>query len=84
MGWRGAAVLRRNAAVALGNARDPATIPALCEALQEDPHPLVRGHVAWALGRMETAAARAILRERLACERDESVREEIAAALEPA
>src|SRR5581483_5164404 len=38
MGWRGAAVLRRNAAVALGNALDRAAIPALTACLREDPH----------------------------------------------
>jgi epoxyqueuosine reductase len=61
MGWRGGAVLRRNAAVALGNALDRAAVPALCEALQRDPHPLVRGHAAWALGRIGSPRALAAL-----------------------
>ncbi len=38
----------RNVAVALGNSRDPAGIPALEEALQDD-EPLVRSHAEWAL-----------------------------------
>lgn len=83
MGWRGAAVLRRNAAVALGNALDRSTVSALAEALQDDPHPMVRGHAAWALGRIGSPAA---LRALTACgvsEIQASVREEIAAALEP-
>ena len=37
MGWRGAAVLRRNAAVALGNALDRSAVPALIEALTPIP-----------------------------------------------
>jgi epoxyqueuosine reductase len=41
--------LARNAAVALGNRRDRATIPALLTALHNDPEPLVREHAAWAL-----------------------------------
>ncbi|MFI5310523.1 MAG: tRNA epoxyqueuosine(34) reductase QueG, partial [Gemmatimonadales bacterium] len=41
--------LARNAAVALGNRRDPRTIPALDAARTEDPEPLVREHAAWAL-----------------------------------
>jgi epoxyqueuosine reductase len=41
--------LARNAAVALGNRRDPASIPALTAARRDDPDPLVRMHAAWAL-----------------------------------
>jgi epoxyqueuosine reductase len=81
MGWRGAAVLRRNAAVALGNALDRSTVPALVEALEHDPHPMVRGHAAWALGRIGSPAALAALQARMECERDGTVREEIAAVL---
>ena len=41
--------LARNAAVALGNRRDPGTIPALVAAKRDDPDPVVRSHAAWAL-----------------------------------
>ncbi len=81
MGWRGAAVLRRNAAVALGNTLDRAAVPTLAQALETDPHPLVRGHAAWGLGRIGSPAAAAALRERQAHEPDAQVRDEIAAAL---
>jgi epoxyqueuosine reductase len=81
MGWRGAAVLRRNAAVALGNTLDRAAIPALAEALREDPHPMVRGHAAWALGRIGGNEARAHLVACTSEEPEESVREEAASAL---
>ena len=64
MGWRGAAVLRRNAAVALGNALDRSTVGALTRASRRDPHPMVRGHAAWALGRIGSPRAIAALRER--------------------
>lgn len=83
MGWRGAAVLRRNAAIALGNALDRSTVPALACALDEDPHPLVRGACAWALGRIGSPAAIAALQLRLAREEDAGVRDELEAALEP-
>jgi epoxyqueuosine reductase len=83
MGWRGAAVLRRNAAVALGNALDRAAVPALEASLQGDPHPLVRGHAAWALGRIGSPRALAGLCGALAGERDTGVREELLAALAP-
>ncbi len=83
MGWRGGAVLRRNAAVALGNSLDRAAVPPLARALQGDPHPLVRGHSAWALGRIGSAQAIAALNRRLPIEPDRGVRDEIHAALEP-
>jgi epoxyqueuosine reductase len=81
LGWRGAAVLRRNAAVALGNALDRADVPALEEALGADPHPLVRGHAAWALGRIGSPRALAVLGARLLAERDPLASDEIRAAL---
>lgn len=83
MGWRGAAVLRRNAAVALGNALDRASVPALAVALASDPHPMVRGHAAWALGRIGSPRALAVLAARAACECDEGVRAEIGEAQAP-
>jgi len=82
MGWRGGAVLRRNAAVALGNALDRSAIPALALALREDPHPMVRGHAAWALGRIGAPSALTALRQRYWVEKDGGVLEEIHAALE--
>jgi epoxyqueuosine reductase len=81
IGWRGGAILRRNAAVALGNLLDRADVPVLEEALAGDPHPLVRGHVAWALGRIGSPRALAALRARLDAETDALVLDEIQAAL---
>ncbi len=83
MGWRGAAILRRNAAVALGNSLDRAAVPALRDALFGDPHPLVRGHAAWALGRIGSPPAIEALALRLLSESDATVKEEVEAALEP-
>ncbi len=72
--------LLRNVAVALGNWGSPEAVPALVRAL-EDPEPLVRGHAAWALGRIGTAEARAALAPRAGADVDPYVREEIVAAL---
>ena len=72
--------LQRNACVALGNLADPASVAALCQALAEG-EPLVRGHAAWALGRIGTPEARRALDEALSQERDSEVLEEIDAAL---
>ncbi|MBV8083044.1 MAG: tRNA epoxyqueuosine(34) reductase QueG [Candidatus Eremiobacteraeota bacterium] len=87
MAWRGKAVLQRNAAVALGNSRDPQAIPPLITAL-DDRKPLVRGHAAWALGNLMRCRgafverARAALEALLARETDRWVREEVRLALE--
>ncbi|MFY9740106.1 MAG: tRNA epoxyqueuosine(34) reductase QueG [Candidatus Cybelea sp.] len=83
MGWRGAAVLRRNAAVALGNALDRSTVGPLAESLCRDPHPMVRGHAAWALGRIGSPAAVAALSAQANVEPSEEVRAEISMALQP-
>lgn len=70
----------RNVAVALGNAKRPEAVPALTAALA-DPEPLVRAHVAWALGEIDSEEAIRALRERAGVETDPEVREEIAHAL---
>ncbi|HZY97953.1 MAG TPA: 4Fe-4S double cluster binding domain-containing protein, partial [Candidatus Baltobacteraceae bacterium] len=82
MGWRGAAVLRRNAAVALGNVKDRSTVSALARALEADPHPMVRAHVAWALGQIGSPSAITALQRRDGVEQDGNVCEEIRVALE--
>ncbi len=84
MGWRGAAILRRNAAVALGNGLDRADVPALAQALAEDPHPGVRAHAAWSLGRIGSPRACAELRAAALRESEATVVAEIEAALVPA
>jgi epoxyqueuosine reductase len=89
--FRGSAVLRagyegflRNVLVAAGNSRDSTLIPAVRERL-DDPSALIRGHAAWALGRIGGVCARDALRGRLPREPDPGVREEIGIALdEPA
>jgi epoxyqueuosine reductase len=73
--------LLRNVAVALGNWGSPEAVPALAAALS-DEEPLVRGHAAWALGRVGTEAARQALRGRDEVEADAWVREEIGAGLD--
>lgn len=69
--------LLRNVAVALGNSRNPAAVGPLRAAL-DDPEPLVRGHAAWALGRLGQPGP---LKARLDREENASVRQEILIAL---
>jgi epoxyqueuosine reductase len=75
------ALLQRNAAVALGNCGDRTVVAPLGAALRTSRFPLVRGHAAWALGRLGGAAARAGLAAGRRTETDASVIEEIDAAL---
>lgn len=72
--------LQRNACVALGNIGDLRAVPALGSVLGE-AQPLVRGHAAWALGRIGGRQALQLLEHALEQETDLEVREEIESAL---
>ncbi len=73
--------LVRNACVAVGNWGHPDAMPSLGNLL-EDRSPLIRGHSAWALGRIGGDESTRLLTARYGREEDSQVREEIAAALE--
>ena len=73
--------LLRNVCIALGNVADRGSVPALASALT-DPEPLVRGHAAWALGRLGGTTAHAALEETLSREADAWVRDECGLALQ--
>jgi len=78
-------MLRRNAAIALGNVGDHSAVPALARSLRHDDNPIVRGHAAWALGRLYERLDAAVAKDLCAAletERDEQVRQEIALALQ--
>jgi epoxyqueuosine reductase len=81
--------LLRNVAVALGNWGSPEAVPVLIAAL-DDAEPLIRGHAAWALGRIAggegtppeiVSAIGAVLDCRLRIENDEWVRDEVSLSL---
>ena len=72
--------LLRNVAVALGNSGNPAAVPSLVAAL-DDVEPLVRGHAAWALGRLGGRNARAVLDRARRVEPEADVVAEIVSAL---
>ncbi|HUZ03523.1 MAG TPA: tRNA epoxyqueuosine(34) reductase QueG [Thermomicrobiaceae bacterium] len=86
--YRGTAVLRtkraglaRNAAVALGNVGTAADLALLEEVVVCHDEPLVRGHAAWALARLDPQGAAPFLVRRLSTDPDPEVRAEIADAL---
>jgi epoxyqueuosine reductase len=76
----GRAGLLRNAAIVLGNQRDPAAVPALERALG-DSDPVVRGAAAWALGQIGGERVIEALKSQLGVEDNATVRAEIEAAL---
>lgn len=80
LGWRGLNVIKRNAVVALGNLGARSGLDVLEEALKH-PSAVIRGHAAWAVGRIGGQRAREMLEKSLDSERDQYVREEITAAL---
>lgn len=72
--------LLRNVCVALGNSGDRQAIPALIGALH-DQEPLIRGHAAWALGRLGGQEAHDALSAASEAEEDGEVQKEIRYAL---
>jgi epoxyqueuosine reductase len=73
--------LLRNAAVALGNSGNPDAVPVLAETMRREGEAIVRGHAAWALGRLGGVPARRALESSWLSESDAAVRAEIEAAL---
>ena len=64
----------------MGNLKNREAVPTLIQALQDD-EPLVRRHVAWALGQIASVEALEALRKQLEVESDAEVRGEIEEAM---
>ncbi|MBW3539545.1 MAG: tRNA epoxyqueuosine(34) reductase QueG [Planctomycetes bacterium] len=73
--------MARNAAIVLGNCGDERAVPALVAALDGEDA-IVRGAAAWALGRIGGDEAKLALERRLVQEIDETVKNELVAALD--
>ena len=74
--------IKRNAVLALGNIGDPRAVVPLIKVLQENDNLMIRGHTAWALGKIGGEKAKFALEKALKIEKDREVREEILNALE--
>ena len=74
--------LVRNAAIVAGNLADEVRIDDLVNALKDDPEPVARAHVAWALGEIEHPRSKDGLESQLMLESNTDVRAEIVLALQ--
>jgi epoxyqueuosine reductase len=72
--------VRRNALVALGNTGDESVLEIASRYLRSDD-PLLRGHAAWAIGRVGGPQASSIIESAFEGETDASVREELELAV---
>jgi len=86
--YRGSAIPRikharwlRNACIAAGNSADESLVPLLIPLLTHES-PLVRGHAAWGLSRLQGASARGIIERALQREVDDMARMEMGNLLE--
>jgi epoxyqueuosine reductase len=73
--------LARNAAVALGNSGKAVDLELLERVVSHHELPLVRGHAAWAMARIDQRSAEPFLVRRLTHEADSYVRAELVAAV---
>lgn len=75
--------LKRNAAVVIGNTADASVVELLeRRLLEEEDEPLVRGHIAWALGQIGGGRARRALEASAEQEQEAYVLEEVRDSLE--
>lgn len=80
--WRGKLPIQRNAIIALAHFKEASAVPDLARLLMEDHRPVIRGTIAWALGKIGTDQALAGLRKAQESEKDETVAEEIQQAIQ--
>lgn len=75
--WRGKNPIQRNAIIALAHFKDTSAVPQLIELLHNDPRPVIRGTVAWALKKIGGKQAEQALLYALEQETDEVVLQEL-------
>lgn len=75
--WRGKNPIQRNAIIALGHFKDESAVPELIEMLHKDSRPVIRGTIAWALGKIGAVDGYRAIEEALEKEDDPDVRLEL-------
>ena len=80
--WRGKNPIQRNAIIALAHFKEESAVPELIEMLENDPRPVIRGTIAWALGRIGLEEGYVAIKEALSKEEDPEVRAELEKAVD--
>lgn len=80
--WRGKNPIQRNVILAIAHFKDEASVPVLAEMLVEDPRPVIRGTIAWALGQIGSEEGIVAIQNALKVEVDPEVRMEMELVLE--
>lgn len=80
--WRGKNPIQRNAIIALAHFKDESSVPELIEMLKNDQRPVMRGTIAWALGKIGTESSYEAIKDALLTEEDPEVRIELAMAFD--
>lgn len=75
--WRGKKPIQRNAIIALAHFKEADAMPQLIELLTKDERPMIRGTVAWAIGKIAAPEAEDVLLAALQREQDPDVLNEI-------
>lgn len=79
--WRGKNPLQRNAIIALAHYKDETAVDVLYDLLINDVRPMIRETAAWALGKIGTEKAKALLQQALGKVDEANVQHEIKNAL---
>ena len=75
--WRGKNPIQRNAVIALAHFKEVSAEPELIDMLNTDPRPVMRGTIAWALGKIGTDRGYEAIQAALLTEEDPEVRKEL-------
>ena len=79
--WVSFGAIQRNAAVALGNLRDPVAVPVLAQTLKHSRSTIIKMHAAWALGKIGNKDAKLALQQALKRKLKPEVQKEVENAL---
>jgi epoxyqueuosine reductase len=80
--WRGKNPIQRNAIIALAHFKDRTAVAELTSMLQKDVRPMIRGTIAWALGKIGGEEAKESLQKAIQIETDEMVLMELKVAMD--
>ena len=75
--WRGKNPIQRNAIIALAHFKEESAEPELINLLNKDPRPVIRGTIAWTLGKIGSERGYQAIQEALLTEEDPEVRIEL-------